>query len=410
MNRRPVKTATLSESAVIAPMTRAFQDAAPLPRGSNLEWTPDEQIVGYRAAEKIRPGRVAGRGSYVHLLPLAIQQISPHWIWKNLAMDVDRHMQAQRTSGIIVLKNGVVILERYGLGRTAKDRWMANSVSKSVTALLVGAAIQDGFINGMDAPVTDHIPELAGSAYDGVSFRHLLTMTSGVKWSEDYTDPQADVNQLVREPFVNGVDPIVAYMRRLPRVDQPGATFVYKTGETELTGISVCRAVGKSLSEYLSDKLWQPYGMEKDAHWVVDPAGYEYGGFGLSMTLRDFARIGQFMLDGGKAGVTQVLPPGWAADATSAQVAIPPSHRLGSSTSYGYFWWIYKDGYAALGHAGQAIIVYPKDKVVIAINSVWPEPETPENFNAQAAFVEALYAAAVAQPLGAMRVVCHGES
>ncbi|AWL97874.1 serine hydrolase [Bradyrhizobium ottawaense] len=378
------------------------EDASLPPGGAAmLRWTRDQQIVGCRSREKIDPVRGISRGPHVYVLPTALHQISPRWTWRGQDLDVDRHIKAERVSGVIVLKNRQVLLERYGLGRTAKDRWTSYSVGKSVTSILIGAAIQDGYINGMDAPLIDYIHELKGSAYDGVTVRQLLTMTSGVKWSEDYTDPNSDDALLMTAPFIDGVNPGVAYMRRLPRIHRPGAKFDYKTGDSHLAGVLVSKAAGKSMSEYLSDKLWRPFGMEQDAFWVVDPAGQEYGGGGFITTLRDYARIGQFMLDGGRAGAIQVLSPGWLAEATRAHLTFSPTST--GATGYGYHWWIYKDAYAALGHAGQAIFVYPKDKIVIAINSAWPEPNLPEYGQAQAAFVEALHAAAVAQPEGPAR-------
>ena len=124
------------------------------------------------------------------------------------------------------------------------------SVAKSVTSTLVGAAIQDGKIKSLSAPVTDYIPELKGSGYDGVTVRQLLMMSSGVKWNEDYTDPKSDVAQSATLPIEPGKNPLVAYMSRLPRAHEPGTFFNYNTGETDLVGILVSNAVGKSLSQY----------------------------------------------------------------------------------------------------------------------------------------------------------------
>ncbi|WP_354124729.1 serine hydrolase [Bradyrhizobium sp. LA6.10] len=311
-------------------------------------------------------------------------------------MDVDRYMQAMRTAGVIVLKDGEIVLERYGHGRTEKDRWLAYSITKSVTAILAGAAVHDGYIKSMDAPVTDYIPEMKGSAYDGVTVRQLFTMTSGVKWNEDYVDPNSDVFRAGRCCYEAGVHPIVAYMRHLPRAAEPGTIYNYSTGESDIAGILVSNAVGKPLSEYLSDKLWQAYGMEADGSWVVDRFGRDRGGSGISMTLGDYARIGQFMLDGGKAGAIQVLPRGWLSDATSAQVIFPTPYRGHAAVGYGYSWWIYKDSYAALGSDGQAIFVYPQDRVVIAVNSAWAAPNTPEDWQGlEVALVPALHAEAV---------------
>lgn len=369
--------------------------AADAPQGGAaiLAWTPAQQRVGYRTMEKIAPVHVVRRGAHVHALPLARRQISPHWTWNGQAMDVARYMTAMDTSGVIVLKDGHIVLERYGLGRTAKDRWTSFSVAKSVTSILIGAAIQDGYIKSLDAPVTDYIHELKGGAYDGVTIRELLTMTSGVKWNEDYSDPHSDVAQAGQSILEPGVNPIVSYMRKLPRADPPGSKFVYKTGETDLAGVLLTDAVGKTMSDYLSEKLWRPYGMEQDAVWVTDPAGHERGGCCISMTLRDYARVGQFMLDGGRAGAVQVMPKDWVQDATSAHVKFPPSDD--AETGYGYFWWIHDGAYAAEGIFGQEVFVFPKDHVVVAINSAWPHADEPADWRAQAAFARALRGAAV---------------
>ena len=188
--------------------------------------------------------------------------------------------------------------------------------------------------------MTPYIPELKGSAYDGVNVRHLLTMSSGVKWNEDYADPNSDVARAGAKILEPGVNPIVSYMKPLPRANPRRApSSHYNTGETDLVGILVSNAVGKSLSQYASEKLWQAYGMERDATWMLDPAGHERGGCCMSMTLGDYARVGQFMLDGGVARGQQVLPDGWIPQATTAQITngAPPA-------GYGYFWWLGQGG------------------------------------------------------------------
>jgi CubicO group peptidase (beta-lactamase class C family) len=254
-------------------------------------------------------------------------------------------------------------MERYALGRTARDRWTSFSVAKSVTSTLIGAAIQDGFIKGLDDPVTAYIPELKGSAYEGVTVRQLITMTSGVKWNEDYTDLNSDVAKVGLSVIEPGVNPVVSYMRRLPREAEPGTKFVYKTGETDLAGVLLSNAVHKPMAQYLSEKIWAPFGMEQDALWVEDIAGHERGGCCMSMTLRDYGRIGQFLLGDGVAGGKRVLPEGWVQDATSPHVKDPP---------YGYFWWLTPGGYEAEGIFGQSISIFPDEHLVVVQNAAWP--------------------------------------
>jgi CubicO group peptidase (beta-lactamase class C family) len=381
---------TILAAAALACGLAATAQAAdpPLPPGGAaiLMWTPEQQAWGYRNMEKISPVAVVRRGAFPRRLPLAERQIDPSFSHAGTAYTVDSYMAASRTSGVIAIKDGEVVLERYALGRGPQDRWTSFSVAKSVTSTLIGAAIADGYIKSLDEPVTTYIPQLKGGAYEGVTVRQLITMTSGVKWNEDYTDLNSDVAKVgfakADEP---GVNPVVSYMRKLPREAEPGAKWVYKTGETDLAGILLSNAVGKPMAQYLSEKIWAPYGMEQDAIWVQDVAGHERGGCCMSMTLRDYGRIGQFMLDGGKAGGRSVLPPGWIADATKAHVAKP---------GYGYFWWIVPGGYEAEGIFGQAIAVFPDEHLVVAINAAWPTAVGDDLEAAQWDFLQAIRAAA----------------
>jgi CubicO group peptidase (beta-lactamase class C family) len=355
-----------------------------------LRWTPEQQIEWYPAIETVCPTRTGKRGDYVRPLPKADRSIdSLTYTQGEKSWTVDDYMKAYSVSGVMVVKDGKVLLERYGLGRKPEDRWISFSVTKSITSTLVGAAIQDGRIKSVDDAVTPYIPELAGSAYDGVTVRQLLTMSSGVKWNEDYSDPNADVARAGGKILEPGVNPIVSYMKALPRANEPGTKFHYNTGETDLVGILVANAVGTSLSQYASEKLWQGYGMERDATWLVDVAGHERGGCCLSMTLGDFARVGQFMLDGGMAQGRQVLPAGWIGEATTAQITngAPP-------TGYGYFWWTGPGVYSAFGIFGQSITIVPGERLVIVINSAWPTAVGRDLFVARSAFIGALRAAA----------------
>ena len=336
----------------------------PLPPGGAaiLTWTPEQQAWGYRNMEKLVPVRVFKRGNTVHPLPLGAQ-IDPTFKVGDKTYNTESYMREFRASGVLVIKNGKIVLERYGLGRSPKDRWTSFSVAKSLTSTLIGAALKDGKIKSLDDAVTLYIPELKGSAYEGVSVRQLITMTSGVKWNESYTDPNSDVAKVGLSILEPGVNPVVSYMRRLPREAAPGAKFVYKTGETDLAGILLSNAVGEPLAQYLSEKVWQPYGMEQDGIWVEDVAGHERGGCCVSMTLRDYGRVGQFMLGHGKAAGREVVPAGWTEDATAPHVANPP---------YGYFWWIIPGGYEAEGIFGQTLSMFPQDQLVVVINSAWP--------------------------------------
>ncbi|MGA0600094.1 serine hydrolase domain-containing protein [Caulobacter sp. KR2-114] len=330
---------------------------------SILMWTPEQQAWGYRNMEKIGPVAPVKRGEHVFPLPVAAHPIDPAIRYKGKTYTAESYMAAFRVSGLLVIKDGQIVLERYGLGRRPDERWTSFSVAKSVTSTLIGAAIRDGYIKSLDEPVTTYIPELKGSAYEGVTVRQLITMTSGVKWNEDYTDLNSDVAKVGLSVLEPGVNPVVSYMRKLPREAAPGTKFVYKTGETDLAGILLSNAVHKPMAQYLSEKIWAPFGMEQDAIWVEDIAGHERGGCCMSMTLRDYGRIGLFMLGGGVAGGQPVLPDGWVADATRPHVKDPP---------YGYFWWLTPGAYEAEGIFGQSISVFPAEHLVVVQNAAWP--------------------------------------
>ena len=371
-----------------APATQA-QTPVKADPPSILVWSPEQQKAWYPAIEKVYRVSTIRRGGYVRPLPKATREIDPTFAHAGKTYTVSEYMRAFNTSGLLVLKDGKIIMERYGLGRRPRDRWTSFSVAKSVTSTLVGAAIQDGHIKSLEDPVTTYIPELQGSAYEGVSVRQLLMMSSGVKWNEDYTDPNSDVARAgatVPEP---GVNPLVSYMRKLPRANPPGAKFTYNTGETDLVGVLVSKATGKSLARYASEKLWKPVGMERDGIWMLDLAGHERGGCCMSMTLRDYGRIGQFMLEGGVARGQRVLPEWWTAQATTPQItegAPPPG--------YGYFWWMIPEGYAARGIFGQSIVTIPEERLVVVVNSAWPQATGRELSAAQAALVGAIREAA----------------
>jgi CubicO group peptidase (beta-lactamase class C family) len=356
-----------------------------------LFWKGEQQAAGYRTIEKIYRTHVIQRGSKVHPLPVASRRIDPTWSYAGKTWTVDAYMKAYRVSGLLVLKDGKILLERYGLGRKPTDRWTSFSVAKSITSTLVGAAIQDGKIKSLEDPVTRYIPRLKGSAYDGVSVRDMLMMSSGVQWNEDYADPNSDVAQAGTKMLQPGVDPMVSYLRKLPRAHKPGSEFHYNTGETDLVGILVSNAVGEPLATYASQKIWKPYGMEQDAIWLTDLADRERGGCCISMTLRDYARVGEFILDGGKANGKPVVPSWWIGQATTREI----DNGSGPDAGYGYFWWIRSpDRYDAVGIFGQSITTFRKARVIVVQNAAWPQAVGRELSAARNAMVAAMLNAA----------------
>lgn len=291
----------------------------------------------------------------------------------------------QKVAGILILQDGKIRSERYESGHSESNRWSSLSVAKSVTSTLVGVAIKDGYIKSVDDYVTDYIPDLKGSAYDSVTIRHLLTMTTGIRWNENYTDPDSDIAGFSTDSIEPGMNATVSYMRRLPAEAEPGKKWVYSTGETHLLGVLVSSATHQTLSHYLSSKIWIPYGMEQTATWTLDRTGQELAGCCLQMTLRDFARFGQFVLEGGRINGESIVPDDWFKTATHIQVPLWPGG------GYGFGWWIIDgNSFEALGIHGQMIHIDPSRQLVIAVNSAWPEAESNERHLAVASFVKTI--------------------
>ncbi|WP_313074824.1 serine hydrolase [Melaminivora sp.] len=369
MKLRKIALATVAVLAVAAGVawlsldkeTRGLLRALPTNRDL-LFWSQSQRDAAFRAMDRLP---VLARWHVMH--PGAAARPLPIGAPLQLPLDVDAYMQAQRSAALLVLHGGQLRLERYGLDFDAEGRWTSFSVAKSFTSTLVGAALKDGFIKSMDDRLSDYIPEMRGSAYDDVSVRQLLTMTSGVAWNEDYGDPQSDVARFNNHQPEEGVDALVSYMRRLPRAAPAGERWNYSTGETNLVGVLVNRATGKTLAQYLEEKVWHPAGMEQRGTWILSKTGLEISGCCIQAAPRDYVRFGQFILEGAQTSGESILPAGWLQEATRKQADIGQDGR-----GYGYQWWTYDDGsFSARGIFGQGIFIDPTRRLVIVSNANW---------------------------------------
>jgi CubicO group peptidase (beta-lactamase class C family) len=376
-----------AEAQHVAPAREAASKAAAI-----LRWPPEKREQYIAALDSFFLTRTVKAGPHAHVLdrgrPLAaFESGGPR------ADYFERFMTAQRVRGVLVLQDGKVRLERYAPPDSPTTRWNSFSVAKSITSTLVGAAMKDGYIRSLDDPVTRYIKELHGSAYDEVSVRQLLTMTSGVKWNEDYTDMNSDVARMYAQPPDPGFDMTVSYVRKLPREAPPGTKWVYKTSETNLVGVLVADATGKRLADYLSEKIWRAYGMERDAEWMIDDVGHEQGGCCLAMTLGDYGRFAQFILDGARVEGTPIVADNWLREATRTQVSTG-----GAGTGYGYQWWTRDDGtFEGRGIYGQTLHIDPARRLVIVINSATEQPTNRASGQARQEFIAAVQTAVDAE-------------
>ena len=339
-------------------------DPLPVVGAEVLFWDDATRSARFRSMETYFPGQEVAAPENSRALP----EGAP--LSKEVQDTIRAYMTRQQAAGVIVLQDGKVRFVDYGLGFGPDDRWTSFSVAKSFTSTLLGAALKDGFIGNLNDPVSQYIPGLKGSAYDDVTVEQLATMTSGVKWNEDYTDPNSDVARMFNETPEPGEDQVVEYMKTLPREAPAGEKWVYKTGETNLLGVLVENAVGETLAEYAKRKIVDPAGFAHPLFWQTDLSGRSVGGCCLSAALSDYARLGQFALEGGHG----VVPDNWFAEAGAPQV------EFGGGFGYGYQWWTYPNTgsaafqgpFGAQGIFGQSITIFPQQKAVIAIVSNWP--------------------------------------
>ena len=351
--------------------------------------------MGFANCDRAFAARTIARGPQVHALPAGA-------VWPAFAPGGEGALQLQRNvdhfqlAGIVVLLHGQLRLEHYARGHSAQWRWVSFSVAKSLTSTLVGAAIKDGFISSVDDAVTRYLPELRDSAYDGVTVRHLLTMTSGSKWNEDYQDPAADVWLFHSMPIDPGMDATVSYMKKLRRDAPPGQRWQYNTGDTNLIGVLVARATRKNLAAYLSEGVAARYRIESDASWMLDRSGHEHRRCCISASTRTLRRLGQFILDRARIDGRRAVHDGWLRDRDPQKRPTSASPGFG----YGYQWWTRDNGtFNAHGIHGQQIFVNRARGLVVAINSAEPEAIlTKESLAARVALFDAIRAAIDAEP------------
>jgi CubicO group peptidase (beta-lactamase class C family) len=275
--------------------------------------------------------------------------------------DLDQLLSELKTIALLVVRNDSLVFERYSGGYSDSSFSGSFSIAKSITSLLIGAAIREGTIPSVDETVSTYLPEFKEGLAAQLTIRHLLTMSSGSDWDESYANPLS-----VTTESYYGND-LYRAATGVKIVHQPGTLHKYKSGDTELLGLILEKATGKSLSAYASEKLWQPIGAEHPAKWSTDKEnGHEKAFCCFNSNARDFARLGQLMLDSGKWKGRPVI------DSSFFAQSIAPcgiKDETGQACDYyGFQWWLYpaKTGvFYARGILGQYIIIIPSKRIVI---------------------------------------------
>lgn len=278
------------------------------------------------------------------------------------------------TAALLVIHDGKVRLERYSLTGGRDVQWLSMSVAKSFTSTLVGMAVEEGAIASIEDPVTKYVPALVGSAYDGVRIKDILQMSSGAAWNEDYNDPDSDINRFGRILGAGGS--FSEFVTTMKREREPGTYNRYNSASTQVLGSLLMAATGRPIQDYMSEKLWEPLGMESDGYWLVDDDDVPMVFFGLNATARDYAKIGELFRNGGVWQGKQLVSADWvkASITPDAPHLMPGDNPLSDfPMGYGYQWWV-MDGdeqeFSAIGVYNQFIYVNPtKDLVIVKLSA-----------------------------------------
>lgn len=345
------------------------------------------------------PHRPIRRSSRVHPLPAHQTSLdSLTFELNDQRLDVSGYMTRRTTKGLIVLQDGRVALERYANGSSATAAHTSLSAAKSLTSTLCAAALYDGAIGSLDDACVKYLPEFKGCAYANVTLRNILRMASGIRWNEAEESRQGALQRILGERQHGST---MTLLKCLEHASPQGTRFNYSTVESCLLGAVITAATGQTLADYCARTIWLAAGMEADGNWLLESdGGVEFGGFGVSLRLRDLARFGQLVLQDGEGGDgSRVLPIGWRDLAGQPDCAATSFGQLmsGSPLGYGYQWWalphgptgIHAGAFIAMGAFGQFLYIHPARRVVIAIQSDWPTHEDEAAINETFALLRA---------------------
>lgn len=304
-----------------------------------------------------------------------------HYSYQGGRYDLNEYLDRNPVTGLLIARDSMILFERYQYARTEAHRFASQSMAKTITAMLIGIAVAEGKIKSIDDKAATYVPDLAGSAYGETPIRALLSMSSGVEFTERY-DGKDDIATLSRGLFVpgaaRGTAKILAQFNN--RTKPPGTVFHYAGSETLTLGLVLSAATGRPVAEYLSEKIWRPIGAEADASWVTDVFGHEVTYCCFNATLRDYARLGRLFAREGNWDGRQVIPRQWIKDATSVRAEdehLRPG-RVSQGFGYGYQVWLLggepAGTYSLRGIRGQVLFVDPVSRLIMVQTSARPQP------------------------------------
>lgn len=329
-----------------------------------------EQYDNFSRAAQLFPASTMPKARHPFHFPAGDPSPLPAgFVYKGVTTSVTEFLRETDTSALLVLKDGKVRHEYYNLTGSPTTHWLSWSVAKSFISALVGIAVHEGHIASIEAPITKYVPSLMGSGYDGVRIKDVLQMSSGVSWDETYANPFSDVNRFGLALFLGGS--LDAFTATLQRARHPGRYNHYSSADTHALGMLLTKATGRSVTDYMREKLWEPLGMESSGQWLLDDQGMEMVFGGLNATARDYAKIGELYRRGGVWEGKQIIPEAWVkASVTPDAPHLTPEAKANEPfpLGYGYQWWIpagHEREFSAIGIYNQFVYVTPTHNVTI---------------------------------------------
>ena len=335
----------------------------------------DVIVENFRNMDGIFGTRIVHKADQATTFATEPQPLPTSFTYGGKAIDLQQFLKDQYTTGMIVIKDNKVTFEEYWLGNDEKSKVISWSMAKSAISALIGIAVDEGLIRDVYDPVTEYVPFLKGTGYDNVPIKHVLQMSSGIGFTEDYGDFNSDINRLGRLLALNkSIDEFVASLKN---IREPGTYNQYVSMDTQVLSMVLREATGKTISEYMEEKLWKRIGTESDGYWLIDNKGVEIVFACFNAVLRDYARVGLLYLNDGKWNGETVVPGNWVkASVTPDAPHLQPGENPASFwvLGYGYQWWLPQKpegDFIAIGAAGQYIYVHPGHNLVIGKTSAY---------------------------------------
>jgi len=335
----------------------------------------DEEVIveNFTHMERLFPTIEIASTSKPYYFDSKPAELPKTFLYQEEARSMDEFITRSQTTALVIIKGDAITHESYYKGTSAEDRRISWSMSKSFLSAIFGVAVEQGAIKNLNEAVTDYVPELMGSGYEGVSIKHVLQMSSGIHFNEDYGDFTSDINRFGRVMALGGS--FDEFASELINEREPGTYLHYVSIDTHVLGMVLRKATGQNIVKYFNKYLWSEIQPEASTLFITDTEGEPMVLGGLNMRTRDFAKFGKLYLDKGRWNGKQIIPEAWVNNSvTPGEDYLKPGKREGSDMllGYGYQWWIPVDAdqeFMAIGIYDQFIYVNQKANVVIVKNS-----------------------------------------